>query len=101
MSGRVGLAAGVATAVATASVLLAVAAIGAEFDLELRAAQQELKLARRLLQNAPKRYEGRREKAMDHVKAAQRQIRLGLLDAASEREHPPAQQHTPIRRPPR
>ena len=90
---------GLGVAVVSASLLLAGAGMGAEFDLELHAAQQELKLARRLLQNAPKRYEGRREKAMDHVKAAQRQIRLGLLDAASEREHPPAQQHTPIRRP--
>ena len=90
---------GLGVAVVSASLLLAGAGMGADLDLELHAAQQELKLARRLLQNAPKRYEGRREKAMDHVKAAQRQIRLGLLDAASEREHPPAQQHTPIRRP--
>jgi hypothetical protein len=90
---------GLGAAVASAAVLLGGAGIAAEFDLELHAAQQELKLARRLLQNAPKRYEGRREKAMDHVKAAQRQIRLGLLDAASEREHPPAQQHAPLRRP--
>lgn len=91
--------AGLGASVLTASLLMAGTGTGAEFDLELHAAQQELKLARRLLQNAPRRYEGRREQAIDHVKAALRQIRLGLLDAASEREHPPAQRHTPIRRP--
>ena len=69
--------------------------MGADFDLELRAAQQELKLARRGLQNAPRRYEGRRQEAMDHVKAALREIRLGLLDAASDREHSPQQRHMP------
>ena len=70
-------------------------AVGVDFDLELRAAQQELKLARRRLQNAPRRYEGRRQEAMDHVKAALREIRLGLLDAASDREHSPQQRHMP------
>lgn len=82
-------------ALLAALLLPARAGLGVDFDLELRAAQQELKLARRILQNAPRRYEGRRQEAMDHVKAALREIRLGLLDAASDREHSPQQRHMP------
>jgi hypothetical protein len=82
-------------ALLAALLLPARAGLGVDFDLELRAAQAELKLARRTLQNAPRRYEGRRQEAMDHVKAALREIRLGLLDAASDREHSPQQRHMP------
>jgi hypothetical protein len=92
----------VAAAVLATALAFPAAARG-EPDGELRAAQAEIKLARTYLQAAPGRYEGARRRALDHVKQALRQVRLALLDAASEREHG-AEGHDgdpPRRRPPR
>jgi len=66
----------------TASVSLA------DYDLELLAAQQELKLARRHLQAAPHSYEGHRRTALDSVNRAIQAIRDGLKLARAEREEP-------------
>jgi hypothetical protein len=67
--------------------LLASVRVHAEEDLALRVAQQEARLARSRLKAATGRYEGHRKQALDHVNRALREIRLGLLDAAVEREH--------------
>ena len=68
--------------------------LAAEADLELKAAQAELKLAQDDLQAAGRAYGEFRGEAIEHVKRALREIRLGLLDAAQEREHGPNYQHT-------
>jgi hypothetical protein len=73
---------------------------GAEADLELRAAQQELKLARTYLQAASRRYRGHRTRALEHVAYALRAVRLGLLDAAWAREHGAAAHERPPLPPP-
>jgi hypothetical protein len=69
----------------------------AEQDLELKAAQQELRLAQAALEAAGRRYGEHRADALAHVKQAIREIRLGLLDAAVEREHGPTYQHRETR----
>jgi hypothetical protein len=75
-------------------VLLAAApALAAEQDGELKAAQAELKLALDALQAAGRTYGEARNEALVHVKRAMREIRLGLLDAAVEREHGPQFSH--------
>jgi hypothetical protein len=76
-----------------ATVLAAVPALAAEQDGELKAAQAELKLALDSLQSAGRTYGEARNEALVHVKRAMREIRLGLLDAAVEREHGPQYSH--------
>ena len=68
-------------------------AFAAEQDGELKAAQVELKLALDALQAAGRSYGEARNEALVHVKRAMREIRLGLLDAAVEREHGPQFSH--------
>lgn len=80
-------------------VLLAVlalsgAALAAEQDGEMKAAQAELKLAQDHLQSAGRAYGEHRSEALVHVKRALREIRLGILDAAVAREHGPGHEHT-------
>ena len=79
----------VRTAAAAAALLVLGTArpVRAEADLELRAAQQELKLAKAWLDSASRRYQGHRLEAIAHVRRALREVRLGLLDAAAAREH--------------
>jgi hypothetical protein len=67
--------------------LLLAALLWAEPDAELRTAQQELKLAKVYLDSVRGSYDGHRRRAIDHVKRATREIKLGLLDAAGAREH--------------
>jgi hypothetical protein len=81
--------------------LLAPGGASGEPELELRAAQQEIKLARSHLQAAPGRWEGRRRRALDHLKEALRQVRLALLDAAVAREHGAGDHGEPPARRPR
>ena len=73
--------------------LLAAAAPAADQDGQLKAAQQELKLAQEYLQAAGRRYGEHRNEALVAVKRALREIRLGLLDAAAAREHGPQFRH--------
>jgi hypothetical protein len=73
---------------------LAGGAAAADQDGELKAAQGELKLAQEYLQAAGRNYGEQRNEALVHVKRALREIRLGLLDAAHEREHGPGHEHT-------
>ena len=68
--------------------------LAAEPDPELKAAQAELKLAQDDLRAAGRSYGESRGEAIEHVKRALREIRLGLLDAAQAREHGPNYQHT-------
>jgi len=68
--------------------------LAAEQDPELKTAQQELKLAQQYLQAAGRSYGEYRNEALVHVKRALREIRLGLLDAAQEREHGPGHEHS-------
>jgi len=79
------------------ALLVALAAVppafAAEQDAELKAAQAELKLAMDSLQAAGRGYGESRNEALVHVKRAIREIRLGLLDAAVEREHGPQYRH--------
>jgi hypothetical protein len=70
------------------------AALAGEQDGELKAAQVELKLAQDYLQAAGRAYGEHRNEALVHVKRALREIRLGLLDAATAREHGPGHEHT-------
>lgn len=83
---------------ALAALLVATPAAAAEQDGELKAAQQELKLARDLLEAAGRQFGEHRNEALVHVKRAIREIRLGLLDAAVEREHGPRFEHADDRR---
>jgi hypothetical protein len=52
---------------------------------EMRAAQHELKIAKRHLQAAPRDYEGHRRAAIEHINQALAEVRLGLM-VAVERE---------------
>jgi hypothetical protein len=70
-----------------AVVVLVAAVPGAEPDPELHAAQAELRLAKSELDAMQGAYGGHRRAAIDHVKRAMREIKLGLLDAAVAREH--------------
>ena len=76
-----------------AALLAAAPLFAAEQDGELKAAQAELKLALESLQTAGRAYGESRNEALVHVKRAMREIRLGLLDAAVEREHGPQYRH--------
>ena len=80
-------------AVVLVAVLLAVPAVADEQDPELKAAQAELKLAKEYLEAAGRAYGESRNEALAHVKRAMREIRLGLIDAAVEREHGPQYRH--------
>lgn len=75
------------------ALLAAAPALAADQDGELKAAQAELKLALDSLQAAGRAYGESRNDALAHVKQAMREIRLGLLDAAVEREHGPQYRH--------
>lgn len=79
---------------ALAILVLSGAALAAEQDGELKAAQAELKLAQDYLQSAGRAYGEHRNEALVHVKRALREIRLGILDAAQAREHGPGHEHT-------
>ena len=74
-------------AVVVLGLFLLAVAFGDEPDVELRTAQQELKLAKAYLDAVHGSYDGHRRRAIDHVKRATREIKLGLLDAAVAREH--------------
>lgn len=67
--------------------LLLATLLRAEPDPQLHAAQAELRLAKSYLDSAQGAYGGHRRTAIDHVKRAMREIKLGLLDAAVAREH--------------
>jgi hypothetical protein len=69
--------------------MLVASRASADEDLELLAAQQELKLARRHLQQAPHAYEGRRRTALDHVNRAIQDIRVALREAREARGEVP------------
>lgn len=58
--------------------LLAAAPARGDEHLEIRAAQQDLKLARKYLQAAGRDYEGHRRLALDEVNLALREIREAL-----------------------
>ena len=73
--------------------LAATPALAADQDGELKAAQAELRLALDSLQAAGRTYGEARNEALVHVKRAMREIRLGILDAAVEREHGPQYRH--------
>lgn len=75
------------------SVMVAAPAFAEERDGELKAAQAELRLALDSLQAAARTYGEARNEALVHVKRALREIRLGILDAAVEREHGPQYRH--------
>lgn len=81
-----------------ATLLVTVPTSAAEQDGQLKAAQQELKLAKDQLESAGRQYGEHRNEALVHVKRALREIRLGLLDAATEREHGPQHEHADERR---
>jgi hypothetical protein len=63
------------------ALLAGAGAAHADPHLELRAAQQELKLARKQLKGAGRSYDGHRLKAIEQVEAALREIRDGLASA--------------------
>ena len=77
----------------TLPVALVLAAPAFAEDGELKAAQAELRLALESLQAAGRAYGEARNEALVHVKRAMREIRLGILDAAVEREHGPQYRH--------
>jgi hypothetical protein len=74
-----------ALALAIGTALAGACHSSANDDLELLAAQQELKLARRHLQAAPHAYEGHRRTALDHVNQAIQEIRGALASARAAR----------------
>jgi len=79
---------------ALVAILAAAPAFGAaEQDPELKAAQAELRLAKDYLESASRSYGEARSEALEHVKRAIREIRLGILDATVEREHGPQFHH--------
>jgi hypothetical protein len=80
-------------AVVLAILVASGASLAADQDPELKAAQAELKLAQGSLQAAGRSYGEFRGDALEHLKRAQREIRLGLLDAAQAREHGPNYEH--------
>jgi hypothetical protein len=67
--------------VLTAAGLLAAAVARADPHLEMRAAQQELKLARKQLKAAGTSYSGHRLAAIEAIEAALREIRDALAGA--------------------
>ena len=57
---------------------------GAGEHIEIRAAQMELKLAQRHLQNAGRNYEGHRRAALEQTNLALREVTQAVLEARQE-----------------
>jgi hypothetical protein len=72
---------------AIVALVLGAVLLRAEPDAQLRTAAQELKLAKTYLDSVRGSYGGHRRRALEHVKRASQEIKLGLLDAAVAREH--------------